>query len=105
MPRLEVLFLVQEIDPQYDLFAVSNHYGGLGGGHYTAFCKVNEANQWYCFDDSHTKPVNPEDVVTPAAYVLFYRRRKESQQDKGETPIVNNSGSVVDFLRVSVFHV
>ena len=23
----------------YDLFAVSNHFGGLGGGHYTAFIK------------------------------------------------------------------
>ena len=23
----------------YDLYAVSNHFGGLGGGHYTAYCK------------------------------------------------------------------
>lgn len=23
----------------YDLFAISNHYGGLGGGHYTAYAK------------------------------------------------------------------
>uniref|UniRef100_A0A2P2KY21 Ubiquitin carboxyl-terminal hydrolase n=1 Tax=Rhizophora mucronata TaxID=61149 RepID=A0A2P2KY21_RHIMU len=26
----------------YELYAVSNHYGGLGGGHYTAFAKVSE---------------------------------------------------------------
>ena len=26
----------------YDCFAVSNHYGGLGGGHYTAFAKNSE---------------------------------------------------------------
>ena len=25
--------------PQYDLFAISNHYGKLGSGHYTASCK------------------------------------------------------------------
>lgn len=23
----------------YDLFAISNHFGGLGGGHYTAYAK------------------------------------------------------------------
>lgn len=23
----------------YDLICVSNHYGGMGGGHYTAFAK------------------------------------------------------------------
>lgn len=26
-------------DPIYDLYAISNHYGGLGGGHYTAYGK------------------------------------------------------------------
>lgn len=25
--------------PVYDLFAVSNHYGSFGGGHYTAYCQ------------------------------------------------------------------
>ena len=24
----------------YDLYAVSNHFGGLGGGHYTAFVRL-----------------------------------------------------------------
>lgn len=24
----------------YELYAISNHYGGLGGGHYSAFAKV-----------------------------------------------------------------
>ena len=24
----------------YDLFAVSNHFGGLGGGHYTAYAQL-----------------------------------------------------------------
>lgn len=26
---------------RYMLYAVSNHYGGMGGGHYTAFAKVS----------------------------------------------------------------
>lgn len=25
----------------YELYAISNHYGGLGGGHYSAYSKVN----------------------------------------------------------------
>lgn len=35
--------------PIYDLFAVDNHYGGLGGGHYTAYASnFMEDNQaWY----------------------------------------------------------
>lgn len=24
----------------YELYAISNHYGGLGGGHYSAYSKV-----------------------------------------------------------------
>ena len=31
----------------YDLFAVDNHYGGLGGGHYTASAKNFYDQQWY----------------------------------------------------------
>lgn len=26
---------------RYKLYAISNHYGGMGGGHYTAFAKVS----------------------------------------------------------------
>lgn len=27
----------------YELYAVSNHYGGLGGGHYSAYAKVRKS--------------------------------------------------------------
>ena len=33
--------------PIYDLFAVDNHYGGLGGGHYTAYAQNFMDKQWY----------------------------------------------------------
>ena len=33
--------------PIYDLFAVDNHYGGLGGGHYTAYAQNFMDQQWY----------------------------------------------------------
>ncbi|KAI8562828.1 hypothetical protein RHMOL_Rhmol03G0065500 [Rhododendron molle] len=40
----------------YKLYAVSNHYGGLGGGHYTAFVQHGR-DRWYEFDDSHVSPI------------------------------------------------
>jgi hypothetical protein len=61
--------------PIYDCFAVSNHYGGLGGGHYTAHA-LNDDGVWCYYDDSRvTIDVNPKEIVTEAAYLLFYRRR------------------------------
>lgn len=32
--------------------AVSNHYGGLGGGHYTAYAKNPFYDKWFEFNDS-----------------------------------------------------
>lgn len=40
----------------YDLYAVSNHYGGVGGGHYTAYGKNSVTGQWYSFNDSSCQP-------------------------------------------------
>ncbi|PVZ98399.1 hypothetical protein BB558_004290 [Smittium angustum] len=64
----------------YDLYAVSNHYGGFGGGHYTAFARHPQTNNWYNYNDSSVSPISdPEkDVITPAAYMLFYRARPKS---------------------------
>ncbi|KAF5819518.1 putative ubiquitinyl hydrolase 1 [Helianthus annuus] len=56
----------------YKLYAVSNHYGGMGGGHYTAFAQCGE--QWYEFNDSQVFSVSEDQIKTSAAYVLFYKR-------------------------------
>lgn len=67
---------VESDAPIYDLYAVDNHYGGLGGGHYTAFAKNPEDEKWYYFDDSSVRPVRDiNEIKSPAAYLLFYRRR------------------------------
>jgi len=58
----------------YDLIAVSNHYGGMGGGHYTAYGKNRKDGKWYYFDDNNVTEATGN-VVTKAAYVLFYQRR------------------------------
>lgn len=81
----------------YDLIAVDDHWGGLGGGHYTAFAKNFVDGEWYEYngewllqdslsfflrftdfprsDASVTKQKDTARMVTSAAYLLFYRRR------------------------------
>lgn len=60
----------------YDLYAVDNHFGGLGGGHYTAFCRNKDDQQWYNYDDSRVSKATPSAVQdNRAAYLLFYKRR------------------------------
>jgi len=61
--------------PIYDLFGVSQHMGGLSGGHYTAVCQNAIDGKWYSFNDSMVSRASRADIVSAAAYVLFYRRR------------------------------
>jgi ubiquitin carboxyl-terminal hydrolase 4/11/15 len=69
--------------PVYELYAVSNHYGSLGGGHYTAYAKNHRENKWYKFDDSSVSSVQAESVKTSAAYVLFYRLKEDASEWRG----------------------
>ncbi|OAD03656.1 hypothetical protein MUCCIDRAFT_153013 [Mucor lusitanicus CBS 277.49] len=59
----------------YDLYAVDNHYGGIGGGHYTAFAQNIDDGHWYEFNDSSVTAMSAKDAKTSAAYLLFYKRR------------------------------
>ena len=59
----------------YDLFAISQHYGGTGFGHYTAVCK--NFDTWYSYNDSSVHQTSVNDIISSAAYVLFYRRRTD----------------------------
>uniref|UniRef100_A0A8C4R5Z6 ubiquitinyl hydrolase 1 n=1 Tax=Eptatretus burgeri TaxID=7764 RepID=A0A8C4R5Z6_EPTBU len=47
----------------YDLIAVSNHYGGLGGGHYTAYAKNQLSQNWYYYDDSSVSSASKDQIV------------------------------------------
>ncbi|XP_070696236.1 ubiquitin carboxyl-terminal hydrolase 11 [Pempheris klunzingeri] len=66
---------------RYDLIAVSNHYGGLRDGHYTSYACNKDNGQWYYFDDNKVTYAREDQIVTNAAYVLFYHR-----QDKIRKP-------------------
>lgn len=61
---------------QYRLYAVVNHSGNLGGGHYTAYGRVGDGpdRQWYHFNDSTVTRANESEVVSKAAYIFFYER-------------------------------
>ena len=48
---------------RYNLHAVSNHYGTMHGGHYTAFCKSVYDKKWYKFDDQYVTEMSPREVV------------------------------------------
>ncbi|XP_067874408.1 ubiquitin carboxyl-terminal hydrolase 8 [Heterodontus francisci] len=57
---------------RYNLFGVSNHYGGLDGGHYTAYCKNAVKPRWFKFDDQDVSEISASSVRSSAAYILFY---------------------------------
>ncbi|KAJ0402190.1 hypothetical protein P43SY_008054 [Pythium insidiosum] len=90
----------------YDLYAVVNHVGGLARGHYTAYCRYDSdfeessrmftsldrdrerssaempfTDMWLRFDDEKVVEIAPGDVISDAAYVLFYKRRKMSSRN------------------------
>lgn len=70
----------------YDLWGVVNHYGGLNGGHYTAFALNKEDSRWYDFSDDRVSAVDSDtDLVTAAAYVLFYQRRGAGVEESGDS--------------------
>ncbi|KAG2470479.1 UBP8 hydrolase, partial [Polypterus senegalus] len=57
---------------KYSLYGVSNHYGGLDGGHYTAYCKNAIKQRWHKFDDHEVSDISTSSVKSSAAYILFY---------------------------------
>uniref|UniRef100_A0A803WG82 Ubiquitin carboxyl-terminal hydrolase n=1 Tax=Ficedula albicollis TaxID=59894 RepID=A0A803WG82_FICAL len=70
----------------YDLIAVSNHYGAMGVGHYTAYAKNKVNDKWYYFDDSSVSVASEDQIVTKAAYVLFYQRRNSEEHSAPSAP-------------------
>ena len=62
----------------YELYGVCNHSGSVLGGHYTAYIK-NANNKWYhCNDTFVTEVPIIESIISPKAYVLFYRIKNQN---------------------------
>jgi len=67
--------------PMYDLYAVSNHVGSLGSGHYTAFALNRFTEKWHEFNDSNCREISENTLRgnRSSAYVLFYNRSSEDR--------------------------
>jgi len=77
----EILDLTNEVQTnldshKYRLICIVTHIGPHGtGGHYIAFCFLEEKKMWYQFNDSIVKESNFNEASTFGdTYILFYRR-------------------------------
>jgi ubiquitin carboxyl-terminal hydrolase 4/11/15 len=59
-------------DANYDLVAVSQHTGGLQGGHFSSMAK--NPNGWHEFDDESVRKIDKNDTINTNAYILIYKR-------------------------------
>ncbi|XP_051874681.1 ubiquitin carboxyl-terminal hydrolase 47-like [Pristis pectinata] len=80
-----------QIYSTYNLFAVCDHSGELGFGHYVAYIRPDSSSEWYCFNDTcvtvkeHFFPeayqgntVSTPCIRSSTAYLLMYRKEKEN---------------------------
>jgi len=87
--------------PTYDLYAVSNHLGDLGCGHYTAYGMNRFDDQWYDFNDSTCRPIDAKADIghNSSAYCLFFNRVERDQQTacssncKSRLPVVRRQST------------
>lgn len=42
----------------YELFAIMIHSGSASGGHYYAYIKDFDSNEWFCFNDQNVSTVS-----------------------------------------------
>lgn len=61
---------------KYELYGVANHVGNPMGGHYFAYIKA-KSGSWYEINDTRVNKISADNVISPKAYVFFYRKKKE----------------------------
>jgi ubiquitin carboxyl-terminal hydrolase 8 len=71
-------FTVEKEGARYELYAVANHVGRMGFGHYFAYC-VHDDGSWYKYDDSHVTHVNSAEVNSAYNYCLFFRKLRSEE--------------------------
>ncbi len=94
-------------EPSYDLYAVSNHFGGFGSGHYTAYAMNRIDDEWYEFNDSNTRRITEREIEknSNAAYLLFYNLTERCNKSSSSSNSIANSVESPSFInRVPVIY-
>ena len=77
----------------YELFSIMIHSGSATGGHYYAYIKCFESNQWYNFNDERVSKLDRQDIKkafgttnsiysSTTAYMLLYRQVNGQRNEK-----------------------
>jgi len=86
----------------YYLYSVLIHSGGVSGGHYSAYIRSFEDNQWYHFNDSRVSEISIGDIEemhgngssSKNAYLVIYKKYRLKEEngvadvDKEYCPII-----------------
>ncbi|XP_017034197.2 ubiquitin carboxyl-terminal hydrolase 47 isoform X1 [Drosophila kikkawai] len=83
----------------YELFAIMIHSGSASGGHYYAYIRDFDSNEWFCFNDQNVSTITQEDIQrsfggpngsyyssaytsSTNAYMLMYRQVDAKRNEK-----------------------
>ncbi|KAF4672932.1 Ubiquitin carboxyl-terminal hydrolase 20 [Perkinsus chesapeaki] len=72
--RSEIVGGVGNQTTTYRLIGLIRHMGSVGSGHYVAYCRHEETNEWMEYDDAKVTKVDSAYVASLEAYVLFYQK-------------------------------
>lgn len=70
----------KEEPPIYDLIGTIHHFGRMGGGHYIATAYNSPKDRWIKYDDERVSYASQDEVISPSAYVLFYKKQSTNDQ-------------------------
>lgn len=59
---------------KFKLMSISNHIGGLGGGHYYSYVLNSIDKNWYEMNDINITKISVESIKTRNSYCLFYKK-------------------------------
>ena len=68
-----IVLVMVEKNFTYSLYAIVNHNGDTGGGHYYSFVKKWDGT-WCIANDAMVSKISEKDLITNSAYMLFYRK-------------------------------